>query len=534
MSELVMMCVLILAFISIVTATEYSLYAIISGETNDFSSQDIKLIATNFDAMQSTINSTTNKVIHSYKPDFKIVHYHNSAPTTDIIYIENDKTSANRYPFSVLTSSLTSDKSDNIIHLQLIEKTFKSIPIKASTTTNNYSINCDKFVSWIRINNEYMKVTNIEIINTNNHTYKLQVNRAFIGNDTNNFAPNISKHNANELIFAPVYSSQVPGTKGCTQIRYSVNPYGKYGVNMYANYTHTDIENNFDGSWYDCLTSKPAGASDGLGNALSVDTVWDDFNNKYFNCIQYKTAQQNRLTNIFNYLQNEYKINPNNVTIYGNDMFYSAYYNCHTYELLESNPPSFPNPLSGYCIEAYALHETGDCSKSQIEWNDLINWKDNINEFINATSLNLAAMPMIAQAGCKSPAIEKLSQNDYKKVMLFGYGSYLMGVKSTNGNTMFGIPAIVERNNKRYVYVDEIFFYKLGNPKQFEKTIDDYLINKHVSYSRIFDNGIVIVNPTNDTDQNIKLTQQYIDPNTNKTVDQITLYSHTASILLIQ
>eukprot|EP00483_Globobulimina_turgida_P008479 UN08496 len=213
-------------------------------------------------------------------------------------------------------------------------------------------------------------------------------------------------------------------------------------------------------------------------------------------------------------------------------MSYGSYFNCDSFELLQSDPPSFPYPLDGYCIEAYALHETGNCTESQIAWNTLSDWENNINELINAEALGLHAMPMIAQAGCKSPAIEKLSSEMYEQVLLFGYVTYLLGVKSKSDGTRFGIPAMVQRNNKKYALIDDIFFYKIGNPTEFKNSVELYKIAQHISYSRTFENGIVVINPNNETDSHIELSKQYINPKTNATVKQIDISAHSAVILL--
>ena len=74
-------------------------------------------------------------------------------------------------------------------------------------------------------------------------------------------------------------------------------------------------------------------------------------------------------------LKTKYNIDPNKVTIYGNNMNHNSYFNCQSYELLETSS-TYPYSLNGYCMEAYSLHETGDCKQSQIGWNTLSQWQD--------------------------------------------------------------------------------------------------------------------------------------------------------------
>ena len=476
-------------------------------------------------AAQASFNTTTAKQIHSYNPDFKIVHYHNTGPTNDIYSAEYNKSNVLRYPFATLTSPLTNSVSDTIINLKLLSS-FSKIPLTASTTNDTYSSNCQHHVSWIRIDNEYMKVIKI-----NSDTNKLTVSRAFIGNGESNANNTISAHAVNSKIFSAVYNAAPPGINGCTDIRYAINPESQYAVTQYANYTATDIlQNGADGSWYDTFGGSSFKAVDGLGHSLDDNHIWDDLRDDYYgDCNNYRIAQQNRLTAIYDELSRKYKLEPNKVTIYANNMSPGNYNNCGCGKFLQQNPG-----LDGYCQEGYALHETGNCKQSEIVWSSLSDWKDHVNVLINASSLSLAAMPMIAQAGCKSPALEKLNETLYQQVITFGYVSFLIGVKSMNCGAMFGIPPLrMDQKNVSYAYIDSVFYYKIGNPIQSKTNVDEYLIgNGHISYQREFENGIVIINPNNITDKDIELRNEYINPETNKTVKNLNVDGHTGYILL--
>eukprot|EP01084_Bolivina_argentea_P250232 419185_1 len=519
----------------ITSSTEYPLYAIISQAkyNNQLTHSDLATIS-RFNAAQTNFNTTTSQTIHSYNSNFKLVHYHNSGHSQDIQQMEYNKSAIFQYPFGILTEDTPADSAANVLYIQL-NNNFTSIPITASTVKQgNYSINCTDFISWIRIDNEYIKVSRIDNNTYNNNLYMLKVSRGIIGDGTSN--PAISKHNSDSLIFAPVYNKQAPKHNNCVDaIRYEMNIESQFAVDILVNATYQDLQNGNDGSWYDLFAAGPFGAVDGMGNKLNSSQIWNQNANNYFvSCDQYIKAQQTRLTAIYNSLKSKYKYDPDNVTIFANNMNPNAYDNCSSGILLVADPPLFPYPLDGYCQEGYALGETGGCASPTIKYNTILSWIDHVNVLINASSLKLAAMPMIAAAGCKSTAIEILSAEMYKQVMMFGYGSFLIGVGDKNGNAMFGIPVMRQVNGKgnRYAYIDEMFSYAIGNPIEMKSMVDQYQIKGHISYQRMFEGGIVVVNPNNISDWNITLSKTYIDPTTNKSVNKLDMNPYVAYILL--
>ncbi len=146
----------------------------------------------------------------------------------------------------------------------------------------------------------------------------------------------------------------------------------------------------------------------------------------------------------------------------------------------------------------------------------------------------IRGMPMLQQAGCKAKGIGQLSNALYQQVMTFGYVTYLMGVDSRNSSSYFGIYGLKEENNQLRAYIDDVFFYKIGEPTERKTNVDEYKISGHISYQRSFKNGIVVVNPNNKTDNGIELSKAYINPQTNKTVKSLNVAAHTAYILLNQ
>eukprot|EP01084_Bolivina_argentea_P175354 303684_1 len=533
---------LLISYVSnFVNATEYPLYAIVTGYYNgkktSFTEQDIQIIATNFTRAQISVNSSAAELFHKYNQNFQLEHYTYTWIMSNSTFAEANKQTIAIYPFATLSQPLTQNSNDNIINYKL-NNNFHSIgiPITASTTTNNYSISCKEFVSYIKINNEYMKVLSIK------NNSQIVVQRGFIGIN-NGKASNITSHNTNSTIFAPVYTGDSPLMASCSNIRYAINAESQYAIDSLVNATIYSVNNGYNGSWFDCFSSNIFQPFTLNGQQLSITKIWDSNKNKYYNCTSYRITEQNRLTGVWNGLkQRGYNIDGHDkIIITANDMYEYGYFQCGTNELLIKNSiAGFEHPLDGYSIESYALKDVGPCNNSTVELLTNVNgWMNNVKELMNASQSGLNVMPMIGDAGCHSYALEKLNNSYYDQLINFGYASFLLAIESKNGNSKFGIPAmkINTEKNIRYAHVSETFFWNIGNPIQTYSylDLDKYIIPGHFSYMRYFENGLILVNPYyNRTDMNINLNQTYYNPDKNsaKMKDNIVIPPYSAFILL--
>eukprot|EP01084_Bolivina_argentea_P273327 465558_1 len=522
-------CIAIIYGNIIVNATtEYPLYAIVSGKTV-FSDNDIKVIANNFHAMQSKLNESTSKLLHSYNPQFKLVQYENSHIATPYQVAESNKNDIAKYPFAVLTKPLSNNINDNIIYLQLINKFnhSNSIPILPSNIDGNYSLNCQKYISFIEINTEYMKVLSIK--NIGNSLYTLNIIRGFIDNP-------IISHPINSSLFAPVYTHPTPATPNCSTLRYGINIESQFAISSLVNATVASINSGYDGSWYDCFSQSLFKESTMTDKKLDISQIWSDNMQTFYSCTTFRQQQQTRLTAVWTQLS-KYGYNVNNITIFANNMNSNGYYECGTRELLIADPPNFPKPLDGYSMEAYSMNEGGTCTNATMGFINPKSWIKNVGDLINASYSKINALPMIANAGCYSIGLESLNNTYYNQLLLFGYTSFLLGVDKRDTTVKFGMPAMRYVNNgkgPRQAVVNEIFRYKIGDPIQSFKNVSEYQIKGHCSYWRVFENGIILVNPQlNETDYNINLNKSYINPKNNKTMQyNITLQSLSGLILL--
>ena len=510
--------------------TEYPLYAIISN-TPEYTNNDLLYIAGNFTAGQIEINSSAAKMLRSYNEEFQLVKYIPSWIAQPLNSAENIKSAITKLSVGSLTKALSGSVDDNKIYLKLNDKFIgKSIPLLPSNTTTNNSVSCKQFLSFIQIDQEYIKVNNIKKIN--NSYYELIVSRGLDNNE-------ISSHSINSLILGPVYTETSPATCTNNMFRYAMNVESQYAIDYMVNLTKQAVDNGFSGGWFDCYSATQFSPYSMNGLKLSIDDLWDENNNSPYNCTSFRISEQNRLTSIWKQLEND---NYKDTTIFANNMAYHQYYDdeCGSKNLLIKNSINgFTKPLDGYCIEAYSMHEVGPmCSVNDTMFMlDVNTWKANVNMLINASQSQLNALPMIAQAGCKSPTLERLPNDKYNQLLIFGYSTFLMGVTARNGTVRFGIPAMRQPNGTgtRYVSVSDAFKWSLGDPMQFYKDIDSYAVNgnKHTSFMRQFENGLVVVNPVNTTDYGISLNGIYYNPQTKQQMpSNIDLSPYSAYVLL--
>eukprot|EP01084_Bolivina_argentea_P175353 303683_1 len=505
-------------------ATEYPLFAAMHDGTNPpLTDEDIQTIANNFDALNRySHNQTAIELLHSYNPNLKLLSYVNSHVASPNDAAESNKNSIAKYPFAVLTKPLSNKLNDQTVNIELINqfKQTKNITILASNINGNYSQNCSNYVSFIQINNEYMKV--LSIVNISDIQYSLNVIRGFVGNPSNN---SISQHSINSTLFAPIYVKSAPGAPDCNRLRYAMNIESEFAVSFLVNSTMNALNKGYNGSWYDCFSQQILGAQTMNTMHLNVSDVWSDNLQTFYSCTSFRQQQQIRLTKIWNQVND-------NAIIYANNMNQKGYFDntCGLRELLIANPPNFAKPLSGYSIEGYPQN-IGLCGDSPYNGVSTQGWIANVNELIDAGFSGLNARPRIAGGGCNGGGLETANDTYYNQIVLFAYTSVLLAVNQRNTTIEFGIPPMRYMNNgkgPKKAWISPIFRYNIGGPIQHFKNVTQYKIgNGHCSYWRLFENGIILINPElNQTDYNINLNKSYFNPMNNKTVkNNITLNS---------
>lgn len=389
-------------------------------------------------------------------------------------------------------------------------------------------------------------------------------------------------HGSGQLAMAPVYNQNVyPGGPGCKngeQLVYQTNPATAFGVAMVVNQSlEAIVGRNYSGVWLDCFSSQPFLAVDASGNHLrslslgeqpNGNQVWDtsSWPPEVFTGRQYRVREQQRLRRIWEAIQGASKAWPQ-PTIYANNLDTGHVWDnegdgggASRMLMRDQTIPAWPgnntivdaHPLDGYSNEAFALHEVGTCTWSIPEHLPLGQWQANVIMVQNLSHHGLSARPMAAQAGCKSPGLEKLSYQERDVFEGFAYASYLLTVNrsaAAGESTAFGIPAMYRRNitapNGTVVDVDfwaEVhprYFLGLGEPvtRTAVGSLGGYELfweggQPRNTLGRWFEHGLVLVNPSNVTEGPLSLNGTLREAGSGRLVSQVTVSGHGSLYLM--
>lgn len=508
----------------------YPVYAIVSGSVAP-TRADIDVLAKNFDLAQGSFSTETIDAIHEVNPEFKAVRYFNStytAGTDDVRLVE----SKYRHALTMfVVATLKEDIGRTTTRFRLTpSKKGDIISLRASTTDGALSAagpsppNTKKYVTWIRIGDELMR---IDIFDRDSG--RIEVTRAFDGTQA-------GTHQSGAKVFSPVYLGSVnetgawPGGPGA-YLRYAFDPANPAGIQWQLHEMIDIFSQGYNGFWLDICSASPFNMSDSDGRHV---TPWDFRTGRPYDKNAYCIGQQIKVDAIQTAIFKKFGKWP---TMIANNMKARTFEPGKGGQRFMLVPTDVkPRPLDGYCIENYAggfPARAADRAKYVgPRYHDVDHWRANQMMLMECAQNGLAAYPMIANAGFKSLMLENLgSVRD--KFESFAYASYLLCVEK-DGSTKLGLPAFYQKNGRRFAKLHPRYTWPIGPPVEIVKPerIDDYKIKGHSTYTRRFRNGLVLVNPADTDDTQIKLDQQYIDPDIKKRITRITMKANSGKILL--
>lgn len=509
----------------------YPLYAIASGDP-DPTPADLKVIANGFFLIQGNFSREDIRAIHEMNPGFKNVSYINSSYTQNAAQVPVVEGKYRRalimFPVARLAGSIEASTTEFTLE-KTPEHNHNEIALKGSTRKGKTSSGSSEpkstlsYVTWILVGDELMRIEAFDSANN-----KIQVTRAFDGSKAR-------KHKKGSLVFSPAYlgsqnlTGAWPGGPGL-HLRYGFDP-GKPESGLWiAGLAEEKMKLGYDGVWLDIMSASPFNLCDSLGRKVRA---WNFGANRYYTPDEYRRGQELKVSVIQRTIQEETGDFP---FIVANNMSSGNFDtgNGGLRKLLESTYMK-PRPIDGYSIEGFAggfFAKVDEGIVGGLEFHTGDVWKGNVRMLMKCAQQHLAAYPMSGKAGSKTLLIEPLGD---ERVAFedFAYASYLMAVEA-DFDTPFGIPAFYQENGKRFAYLDPRYSWPIGAPAETvsPENLEDYRIGGHQSYLRKFENGIVLVNPTLDADESIKLDKAYVDPRTGKTVRSITMAPHSGTILL--
>lgn len=509
----------------------YPLYAICSG-VHEPTRQDLEVLARNFALAQASFSPSDIRTLHELNPDFKAVKYFNSSYTSSADEVprveQRFRRALTMFRAAVLGQSI--DTKITEFALQAPRKN-RPIALKASTLPGSLSSaernrpSTKYYVTWIRIGDELMRIDTFDVTSG-----RIKVTRGFDKSQP-------AAHKAGSPVFSPVYlgstndTGAYPGGPG-SNLRYAFDPANAEAARWCIEKATICIEQGYDGVWLDICSPNPFNMADSDGNHVAP---WDFRTGQDYDRDAYREGQEIKIHAVQTAIYKKFGSWP---VVIANNMGSSR-----TFEpgqggskLMLMPTEIKPRPLDGYSIEnfagSFAARAVDRIGHKGPRYHSLDTWRSKLMLLAKSAQQKLAAYPMIANAGSKSKMLEPFG-DIRDRFETFAYASYLLAVEK-DAPTRLGLPAFYEKDGRRYAYLHPRYSWPIGAPTQTYQPdqIDRYRPKGYLSYVRRFDNGLVIVNPSEKDDRKLNLDKTYLDLEIQKEISSIQMKAHTGKILL--
>ena len=363
----------------------------------------------------------------------------------------------------------------------------------------------ESYVTWLRIADEYMKILKVEPVCELPCIYpdaQVTVERGLW------HSPKRS-HNTDTSVLSPIYHGEgcypLPPKKLSHEgscLRYAWDPARPY----VAEYLADAYNSSYDGLWLDCFGATPHLAYNAIGNDMRK-FIWNVAEDVKYGLDGYVAAQHTLVERV-----RELTARKGATHLYANnvDRWVSA--------------PVLLKPrvlLDGGAKESFAIRvnenepcTAGTAGPQQVYPVEEIDWIANMNQVMNLSAAGLPTMPIIGDAGCRSPQLVRAPNRD--ELEDFGYASFLLAAGTRT--SMYGIVPYYFRNATKghaggyYVEIHPRYFHPIGAPQKNEVVVEGYRIAP-CTFARLFETALVLVNPTaHCSDANVPLNGTWYDP----------------------
>lgn len=397
------------------------------------------------------------------------------------------------------------------------------LAVKASTAKVSDIKDPNLFCFWLRLDHELVRVTAVDT-----SSGRISVERGFAGSQAASHAAGISAlspvylGNRKQLDHAR-HSNSWPG--GPDPLRYAVDPRQPAAAKFKAGLVLKVMEAGYDGAWFDTFQPKPYNLCDALGRP--VPYFWDFEGEKIYDFDTYLEAIKGYLRNIRGTVLAKTGRQP---VLYANSA--SASYARGVKKLF--NHADQHDLLDGYCfedsylrVEAKRAEGKGLAARAGFVPITGEKWVTNLTNHADAASSGLSGICMAGPAGYLAAFLNN-TQPHYEQLLRFSYASYLLTVTSAR-TTSFGLP-LLEMNGRGIAW-PTMLFTPIGNPVQ-SNSIDTLRIQGSPCYAREFEQGLVVVNPSDSAVQSVPIPDGFVDAVSHRRVSSVTLRSADGIILL--
>ena len=360
------------------------------------------------------------------------------------------------------------------------------------TVTGTYDIQYLKpsqYDSWLRVDNEWMQITNVGNPNANG-AVSVTVVRNYKG--TGNVA-----HAPNDNVFSPVYLGDnaqqdprfdqgYPDNPAGKTIRYAMDPgvtdAASFRAAIIDGYTATTpppggTKREYDGAWWDTFNQTFYNMCDARGNQVRPTDTWNFATGANYTDTQYVEELQDFTVLVRSALTAPPQGHAPYV-LYANTYGVGASYHLSGAigtESLVDRPTITTDDflLDGACFEDSFLEPVGSDFHQIVNSSTSTKWTDRLTKMIDAANESRPYICMVGPAGDLAKNINNEDEPSYFIKMRFSYASYLMAVRVPAGQLpkdatlSFGLPMLVstDANNNAFIYgLPRMAFAQIGNP----------------------------------------------------------------------
>jgi hypothetical protein len=332
-----------------------------------------------------------------------------------------------------------------------------------------------------------------------------------------------ASHASGARVFAPVYvgsNGQWVGVpdRSSAALRYAMRIESEDVARLLANDIAGFMANGASGAWLDICSPSFFNLANAFGEEV---TPWDFATNSKYDRQSRKEAQDLKLARIQDFVHQATgkwpELTANNL---GGGYFEK---DGGGMDFLRSTKDK-PRPIRGAVIEAAFSFN------AKKKFAPLPTWKANLATLIHGAQNGLAVWPWLKSY----PDTLRPLTREADAMALYDYASVLLGWEFGGGSAIVTEAVADDGKGGTAIYLPRFWFYDLGKPvdRVGYDEVEKLRVPGHAAFQRRWTGGIVLVNPTEKSDQSIELESGYSDPETGEAIRQIQLGPHEARILL--
>ena len=506
--------------------TPYPLYGGSFGIDLKLNQSDLEILANNFDAFYGAydISKEQAEVVYSINPDFEFLKYNGNwrVYREDMQWVERgNRNEILYYKAGTLESNIS--ESDTILRINdIFGKLYASNTPRDSMHTYRDG-NKSFHTAFLKIGSEFLKIIAVDQ-NT------ITVMRGIDGSQ-------VQAHKSGSNVLCPVYGRPYdPESYRSPDYRHDSK-----SLLRWKRFLKTLVQQKEEingGIWIDILIGNLSHFAMS-GETLPDERIWDTERDMVYDKMlraNYAEEGIQFMQEAYHAIYNEYPV------IWGNNMMFPLEKSNDRLQMLLSTPHK-PRPIDGFAMEnCFAQYGYGGNSGKEFFYTSYNDWKQVIQSIMYMGELKVSARPLMMDGGIDNKKYAALPKERRHELYLYSYASYLLAVKVEPDDKIYSklglCPVILEESGHNYFEIAPCFTWKIGRPAETFAPEDfmKYNIEGTDIYARKFENGIVLVNPSEKISSKLRLktisAQTMYNPESGQTVKSVQLKPRTGLMLL--